>query len=154
MLCLSSDSMRNHPEIPHKPHLLDIWPATMPCSPVQPPETFGLCSDTLLQRKRSQHEGETQDMRDWTKAVVFGKDVLQWQHRGSYHLLMWGEFVLWLHCSSMNVGFGYSYQMMTISHCLLIMWLTRWCGDLTSTYIPSLHPPCHQSYVSVSSNNL
>lgn len=26
--CLSSDSMRSHPEIPHKPHLLSIWPCS------------------------------------------------------------------------------------------------------------------------------
>ena len=35
VLCLSSDGMRSHPEIPHRPHLLSIWPAAPPCRAVQ-----------------------------------------------------------------------------------------------------------------------
>lgn len=45
----------------------------MPYGPVWLPETAGLCSDAPLQRKMSQHEEETQDMRDETEAVVYRK---------------------------------------------------------------------------------
>lgn len=47
----------------------------MPYSTVQQPGTAGLCSDALLQRKMSQDERETQDMRDETEAVVYGEEV-------------------------------------------------------------------------------
>lgn len=92
------------------------------------PETAGLYSDVLLWRKMSQVEGETQDMKDETEVMVYGEEVEKWQHWGGYQLLICGEFVLQVHCLSMNVCFGDLFQMMvymTISNCLPITWLTR-----------------------------
>lgn len=113
ILFLSSDSMRSHPEIPHKPHLLNIW------RPV---------SDAPLLRKMSQGEEETRGSRDETEAVVYGDTMEKWQRWEIYRLLICGEFVLRAHCLSMNSCFGDLFQMMihtVISPCLTIMWLTR-----------------------------
>lgn len=38
------------------------------------PETAGLCCEGLLWRKMSQGEGETQDMKDGTEAMVNGEE--------------------------------------------------------------------------------
>lgn len=102
------------------------------------PETAGLCSEALLQRKMSRGEGETQDVRDETDVMVYGEEVEKWQPRGGYQLLICGEFVLRVHCSSMNVCFGDLFQMMiymTIPHRLTMTYKTL-RGVLTRTIYP------------------
>lgn len=156
ILCLSSDSMWSHPEIPHKPHLLSIWPrshAIRSCMAARDSRALLWCAfaekNESTWRRNTRHEGW-----DWSSGIQeISEDnsteaaIAYWSVVNlSCEFIVLYECVLWLFLPDDEI----SLPADQVTYKVI-------CGDLTSTYIPSLHPLCHHSYILadfLSSNNL
>lgn len=126
ILCLSSDSMHSHPEIPHKPHLLSIWPDSHAIQ-------HRRGARPALQRQQSpalehfygEKWGRLWEEHKWKMSLKrWYMEKKLWNDTSEVVISYWFGVNLSFKCPclSMNVCFGDFFQMMGY---MVITWLRR-----------------------------
>lgn len=135
ILCLSSDSMWSHPEIPHKPHLLSICHTVLyGCQRQQGSALMRLCREKWVNMKKKhktwgmrlkqRYTGNKWEDNSTEAAIAYWSVV-----NLSCEFIVLYECVFWLFLPDDEI----SLPADQVTYKVI-------CGDLTSTYIPSLHP--------------